>query len=177
MLMMRAPGAFRSHSPANFEFPRPCRQPRRGTHHEHQRDPRDAAKEGRRLVRASLKGFAFTAATEGARCAARFESLRLKPPTPQELEERTSGSPTCRRVRGGFSFRFRLCLRGEGACRKHGRWRFSRAEISVVVAFSAAHLETLEEIPLICKRSILSGCVILHLQIFLRILTRPCKQH
>ena len=86
--------AFRSHSPANFEFPRPCRQPRRGAHHEHQRDPRDAAKEGRRLVRASLKGFAFTAspstAAEGARCAARFKSLRLKPPTPQELEGRTS---------------------------------------------------------------------------------------
>ena len=53
--------AFRSHSPANFEFPRPCRRPRRGAHHEHQRDPRDAAEEGRRLVRASLKGFAFTA--------------------------------------------------------------------------------------------------------------------
>ena len=53
--------AFRSHSPANFEFPRPCRQPRRGAHHEHQRDHRDAAEEGRRLVRASLKGFAFTA--------------------------------------------------------------------------------------------------------------------
>ena len=53
--------AFRSHSPADFEFPRPCRRPRRGAHHEHQRDPRDAAKEGRRLVRASLKGFAFTA--------------------------------------------------------------------------------------------------------------------
>ena len=32
--------AFRSHSPANFEFPRPCRQPRRGAHHEHQRDHR-----------------------------------------------------------------------------------------------------------------------------------------
>ena len=43
------------------------------------------------------------AATEGARCAARLKSLRRKPPTPQELEERTSGSPTCRRVRGGFS--------------------------------------------------------------------------
>ena len=54
--------AFRSHSPANFEFPRPCRRPRRGVHHEHQRDPRGAAKEGRRLVPASLlKGFAFTA--------------------------------------------------------------------------------------------------------------------
>ena len=51
--------AFRSHSPADFEFPRPCR---RGAHHEHQRDPRGAAKEGRRLVPASLlKGFAFTA--------------------------------------------------------------------------------------------------------------------
>ena len=70
-----------------------------GAHHEHQRDPRGAAKEGRRLVPASLlKGFAFSfaklwrpkaAATEGARCAARFQSLRLKPPTPQELEERT----------------------------------------------------------------------------------------
>ena len=54
--------AFRSHSPADFEFPRPCRRPRRGAHHEHQRDPRGAAKEGRRLVPASLlKGFAFTA--------------------------------------------------------------------------------------------------------------------
>ena len=53
--------AFRSHSPANFEFPRPCRRPRRGAHHEHQRDPRDAAEEGRRQWRASLKGFAFTA--------------------------------------------------------------------------------------------------------------------
>ena len=53
--------AFRSHSPANFEFPRPCRQPCRGAHHEHQRDHRDAAEEGRRLVRASLKGSAFTA--------------------------------------------------------------------------------------------------------------------
>ena len=52
---------FRSHSPANFEFPRPCRRPRRGAHHEHQRDPRDAAEEGRRQRRASLKGFAFTA--------------------------------------------------------------------------------------------------------------------
>ena len=52
---------FRSHSPANFEFPRPCRRPRRGAHHEHQRDPRDAAEEGRRQWRASLKGFAFTA--------------------------------------------------------------------------------------------------------------------
>ena len=31
--------AFRSHSPANLEFPRPCRRPRRGAHHEHQRDP------------------------------------------------------------------------------------------------------------------------------------------
>ena len=31
--------AFRNHSPANFEFPRPCRRPRRGAHHEHQRDP------------------------------------------------------------------------------------------------------------------------------------------
>ena len=53
--------AFCSHSPANFEFPRPCQRPRRGVHHEHQRDPRDAAKEGRRQWRASLKGFAFTA--------------------------------------------------------------------------------------------------------------------
>ena len=53
--------AFRSHSPANFEFPRPCRRPRRGAHHEHQRDPRDAAEEGRRQSRASHKGFAFTA--------------------------------------------------------------------------------------------------------------------
>ena len=53
--------AFRSHSPADFEFPRPCRRPHRGAHHEHQRDPRGAAKEGRRLVPASLlKGFAFT---------------------------------------------------------------------------------------------------------------------
>ena len=32
-----------------------------------------------------------------------LKSLQLKPPTPQELEETTSGSPTCRRVRGGFS--------------------------------------------------------------------------
>ena len=53
--------AFRSHSPASFEFPRPCQRPRKGAHHEHQRDPRDAAKEGRRQWRASLKGFAFTA--------------------------------------------------------------------------------------------------------------------
>ena len=53
--------AFRSHSPANFEFLGPCRQPRRGAHHEHQRDPRDAAEEGRRQWRASLKGFAFAA--------------------------------------------------------------------------------------------------------------------
>ena len=53
--------AFRSHSPANFEFPRPCRRPRRGAHHEHQRDPRDGAEEGRRQWRGSLKGFAFTA--------------------------------------------------------------------------------------------------------------------
>ena len=30
-------------------------------HHEHQRDPRDVAEEGRRRWRASLKGFAFTA--------------------------------------------------------------------------------------------------------------------
>ena len=52
--------AFRSHSPANFEFPRPCRRHRRGAHHEHQRDPRDAAEEGRRQWRASLKGFAFS---------------------------------------------------------------------------------------------------------------------
>ena len=37
--------AFRSHLPANFEFPHPCRRPRRGAHHEHQRDPRDAAEE------------------------------------------------------------------------------------------------------------------------------------
>ena len=50
--------AFRSHSPADFEFPRPCRRPRRGAHHEHQRDPRDAAEEGRRQSRASNKGFA-----------------------------------------------------------------------------------------------------------------------
>ena len=35
--------AFRSHPPANFEFPRPCRRPRKGAHHEHQQDPRDAA--------------------------------------------------------------------------------------------------------------------------------------
>ena len=33
----------------------------RGAHHEHQRDPRDAAEEGRRQSRASHKGFAFTA--------------------------------------------------------------------------------------------------------------------
>ena len=32
-----------------------------------------------------------------------FRSLRLNSPTLQELEERTSGLPTCRRVRGGFS--------------------------------------------------------------------------
>ena len=51
--------AFRSHSPANFEFSRPWR-PRRGAHHEHQRDPRDATKEGRWRWRASLTGFAFT---------------------------------------------------------------------------------------------------------------------
>ena len=71
--------AFRSHSPANFEFS-PCRRPRRGAHHEHQRDPRDATEEGRRRWQASLKGFAFRASpssataapTEGARCAARF---------------------------------------------------------------------------------------------------------
>ena len=50
---------FRSHSPANFEFPRPCRRPRKGAHHEHQRDPRDAA-EGRRQSRVFHKGFAFT---------------------------------------------------------------------------------------------------------------------
>ena len=43
--------AFRSHSPANFEFPRPCRRPCKGEHHEHQRDPRDAAEEGRRQWR------------------------------------------------------------------------------------------------------------------------------
>ena len=55
--------AFRSHSPANFEFRRPCRRPRRGAHHEHQRSPRDAAEEGRRQWRASLKGFAFTASS------------------------------------------------------------------------------------------------------------------
>ena len=54
--------AFRSHSPANFEFPRP----RRGAHHEHQRDRRDAAEEGRRQWRASLKGFAFTASPSSA---------------------------------------------------------------------------------------------------------------
>ena len=139
--------AFRSHSPANFEFPRPCRRPRRGAHHEHQREPRDAAEEGRRQSRASHKGFAFTASPSsgGPRTrpqkgpAARFKSLRLKPPTQQELE-RTSGLPTCRAC--AADFRFRLCLRGEGACRKHGRWRSRRAEISVVVAFSAAHLET-----------------------------------
>ena len=53
--------AFRSHSPANFEFPRPCRRPRKGAHHEHQRDPRDAAEEGRRQWRVFHKGFAFTA--------------------------------------------------------------------------------------------------------------------
>ena len=53
--------AFRSHSPANFEFPRPCRRPRKGAHHEHQRDPRDAAEEGRRQRRVLHKGFAFTA--------------------------------------------------------------------------------------------------------------------
>ena len=53
--------AFGSHSPANFEFPRPCWRHRRGAHHEHQREPRDAAEEGRRQWRASLKGFAFTA--------------------------------------------------------------------------------------------------------------------
>ena len=35
--------------------------PAGGAHHEHQRDPRDAAEEGRRQWRASLKGFAFTA--------------------------------------------------------------------------------------------------------------------
>ena len=70
--------AFRSHSPANFEFPRPCRRPRRGAHHEHQRDPRDAAEEGRRQWLASLKrlrlyGFAklrrsVAAPTEGLLC-------------------------------------------------------------------------------------------------------------
>ena len=52
--------AFRSHSPANFEFPRPCRRPRKGAHHEHQRDPRDAAEEGRRQSRVFHEGFAFT---------------------------------------------------------------------------------------------------------------------
>ena len=52
---------FRSHSPANFEFPRPCRRPRKGVHHEHQRDPRDVAEEGRRQSRVFHKGFAFTA--------------------------------------------------------------------------------------------------------------------
>ena len=40
--------AFRSHSPANFEFPRPRQQPRKSADYEHQRDPRDAAEEGRR---------------------------------------------------------------------------------------------------------------------------------
>ena len=49
----------RSHSPANFDFSRPCRRPRRGAHHQHQRHPRDATEEGRRRWRASLKGFAF----------------------------------------------------------------------------------------------------------------------
>ena len=34
---------------------------RRGAHHEHQRDSRDAAEEGRQQSRASHKGFAFTA--------------------------------------------------------------------------------------------------------------------
>ena len=53
--------AFRSHSPANFEFSRPCRRPRRGAHHEHQRGPREITEEGRRRWRASLKGFAFRA--------------------------------------------------------------------------------------------------------------------
>ena len=78
------------------------------------RDPRGAAKEGRRLVPASLlKGFAFTASPssggprprpqKGPAALPDLKSLRLKPPTPQELEARTSGSPTCRRVRGGFS--------------------------------------------------------------------------
>ena len=51
--------AFRSHSPANFEFPRPCRRPRKGAHHEHQRDPRDAAEEGRRQWRVFLMLYGF----------------------------------------------------------------------------------------------------------------------
>ena len=51
-------------------------------------------------------------------------------------------------------------MSARAACRKHGRWRSSRAEISVVVAFSVAHLEI--QIPIICKRNILSRCAILH---------------
>ena len=72
--------AFRSHSPANFEFPRPCR-PRRGAHHEHQRDPRDA--EGGSAAMAGLPqtlrlyGFArlrrpMATPAEGACCTARL---------------------------------------------------------------------------------------------------------
>ena len=91
--------AFRSHSPANFEFPRQCRRPRRGAHHEHQRDPRDgnggpplkasrlrlrqapAATEGRRLEPEALK----SASAAGPFCGG--------PPLPPTLLRHVAGVP------------------------------------------------------------------------------------
>ena len=55
--------------------------PRRGAHHEHQRDPRDAAEEGRRRWRASvsLKLFAFRARASPARASPSSGGPRPRP--------------------------------------------------------------------------------------------------
>ena len=64
--------AFRSHSPANFEFPRPCRRPRRGAHHEHQRDPatrrRRVGGNGVFFIKASPLRLRQALATHGRAC-------------------------------------------------------------------------------------------------------------
>ena len=62
--------AFRSHSPANFEFPHPCQRPRRGAHHEHQRDPATRRRRQWRVFHKGLRLYGF------ASCAARFNGCR-----------------------------------------------------------------------------------------------------
>ena len=68
---------FRSHSPANFEFPRPCQRPRSGTPATRRRR---VGGNGVFFIKASplrLKPWRPTAApAEGARCAARFNGCR-----------------------------------------------------------------------------------------------------
>ena len=74
--------AFRSHSPANFEFPRPCRDPARARITSISGTPatqrRRVGGNGVFFIKASplrlRQALAATAApTEGARCAARFK--------------------------------------------------------------------------------------------------------